>query len=154
MYLKKTPNPHGRIRLSIVDTYYDKVKKCSRQKTVESLGWLDELEEQLLPLCSHPMFNTQKSDHIIKTVVGGLARITYSYSSPYEQDRARGGGMFPGFSDAIGKNLKNTKEEDFLFLKNEFIRQKNRMRGEIDQILTAVRLQLLQWKELEQIERG
>ena len=46
MYLKKTPNPHGRIRLSIVDTYYDKVKKCSRQKTVESLGWLDELEEQ------------------------------------------------------------------------------------------------------------
>ena len=120
----------------------------------EEVYKLDELEEQLLPLCSHPMFNTQKSDHIIKTVVGGLARITYSYSSPYEQDRARGGGMFPGFSDAIGKNLKNTKEEDFLFLKNEFIRQKNRMRGEIDQILTAVRLQLLQWKELEQIERG
>ena len=46
MYLKKTPNPSGRIRLSIVDTYYDKVKKCSRQKTVESIGWLDELENQ------------------------------------------------------------------------------------------------------------
>ena len=46
MYLKKTPNSHGRIRLSIVDTYYDKVKKCSRQKTVESIGWLDELEKQ------------------------------------------------------------------------------------------------------------
>ena len=38
MYLKKTPNSHGRIRLSIVDTYYDKAKKCSRQKTVESIG--------------------------------------------------------------------------------------------------------------------
>lgn len=46
MYLKKTPNTHGRIRLSIVDNYYDKVKKCSRQKTVESVGWLDELEKQ------------------------------------------------------------------------------------------------------------
>ena len=46
MYLKKTPNYHGRIRLSIVDTYYDKAKKCSRQKTVESIGWLDELEKQ------------------------------------------------------------------------------------------------------------
>ena len=46
MYLKKTPNAHGRIRLSIVDTYYDKTKKCSRQKTVESIGWLDELEKQ------------------------------------------------------------------------------------------------------------
>ena len=45
MYLKKTPNAHGRIRLSIVDTYYDKTKKCSRQKTVESIGWLDELEK-------------------------------------------------------------------------------------------------------------
>ena len=32
MYLKKTPNSHGRIRLSIVDTYYDKVKKCPPRK--------------------------------------------------------------------------------------------------------------------------
>lgn len=40
MYLKKTPNLNGRIRLSIVDTYYDKAKKCSRQKTIESIGWL------------------------------------------------------------------------------------------------------------------
>ena len=32
-------------RLSIVDTYYDKDKKCSRQKTIESPGWLDELEK-------------------------------------------------------------------------------------------------------------
>lgn len=48
MYLKKTPNTHGRIRLSIVDNYYDKVKKCSRQKTVESIGWLDELENSMM----------------------------------------------------------------------------------------------------------
>lgn len=46
MHLKKTPNTKGRIRLSIVDSYYDKAKKCSRQKTIESLGWLDELEKQ------------------------------------------------------------------------------------------------------------
>ena len=46
MYLKKTSNLNGRIRLSIVDTYYDKAKKCSRQKTIESIGWLDELEKQ------------------------------------------------------------------------------------------------------------
>ena len=46
MYLKKTPNLNGRIRLSIVDTYYDKAKKCSRQKTVESIGRLDELEKK------------------------------------------------------------------------------------------------------------
>lgn len=38
MHLKKTPNSKGRIRLSIVDTYYDKQKKTSRQKTIESLS--------------------------------------------------------------------------------------------------------------------
>ena len=44
--LQKTPNLNGRIRLSIVDTYYDKAKKCSRQKTIESIDWLDKLEKQ------------------------------------------------------------------------------------------------------------
>lgn len=53
MYLKKTPNSHGRIRLSIVDNYYDKSKKCSRQKTVESIGWLDELEKQYADPIAH-----------------------------------------------------------------------------------------------------
>ena len=50
MYLKKTPNQNGRIRLSIVDTYYDKAKKCSRQKTVESIRQLDELEKNMMTL--------------------------------------------------------------------------------------------------------
>lgn len=45
MHLKKTPNRNGRIRLSIVDTYYDKQRKATRQKTIESIGYLDELEK-------------------------------------------------------------------------------------------------------------
>ena len=45
MHLKKTPNRNGRIRLSIVDTYYDKQKKSTRQKTIESIGYLDDLEK-------------------------------------------------------------------------------------------------------------
>lgn len=46
MHLKKTPSSNGRIRLSIVDTYYDKTKKTTRQKTIESIGFLDELEKE------------------------------------------------------------------------------------------------------------
>lgn len=46
MHLKKTKNPSGRIYLSITDSYYDKQKKCSRSKTIESLGYLDDLEKQ------------------------------------------------------------------------------------------------------------
>ena len=45
MYLKRTPQKSGRIYVSIVDGYYDKKKKCSRQITLEKLGYLDELEK-------------------------------------------------------------------------------------------------------------
>lgn len=45
MYLKKTKTRNGKIHLAIVDTYYDKSKKCSRTKTVESLGYLEDLEK-------------------------------------------------------------------------------------------------------------
>lgn len=46
MYLKQTPNKKGRIYLSIVDGYYDKTTKNSKQITIESLGYLDELEKK------------------------------------------------------------------------------------------------------------
>jgi len=46
MYLKRTPQKSGRIYVSIVDSYYDKQKKCSRQVTVEKLGYLDDLEQE------------------------------------------------------------------------------------------------------------
>jgi transposase len=46
MFLKKTPTSNGRIRLSIVDGYYDKTTKKTKHKVIESLGFLDELEKQ------------------------------------------------------------------------------------------------------------
>lgn len=53
MYLKKTPNKSGRIFLSIVDSYYDKATKNSKHKTIESLGYLDELEKQYSDPIAH-----------------------------------------------------------------------------------------------------
>lgn len=46
MYLKKNRTRNGRIHLAIVDTYYDKSRGHSRTKTIESIGYLDELEKQ------------------------------------------------------------------------------------------------------------
>lgn len=46
MHLKKAKTANGRIYLSIADSYYDKQRKISRSKTIESLGYLDELEKQ------------------------------------------------------------------------------------------------------------
>lgn len=45
MHLKKAKQRNGRIYLSITDSYYDKQKKVSRSKTIESIGYLDELEK-------------------------------------------------------------------------------------------------------------
>lgn len=45
MHLKKAKTSSGRIYLSIADSYYDKQRKMSRSKTIESLGYLDELEK-------------------------------------------------------------------------------------------------------------
>ncbi len=46
MYLKKNKTRNGKIHLAIVDTYYDKSRGHSRTKTIESIGYLDELEKQ------------------------------------------------------------------------------------------------------------
>ena len=53
MLLKKTKNANGRIYLSITDSYYDKEKKTSRSKTIESIGYLDELEKQYKDPIAH-----------------------------------------------------------------------------------------------------
>lgn len=45
MHLKKVKTASGRIYLSIADSYYDKQRKMSRSKTIESLGYLDDLEK-------------------------------------------------------------------------------------------------------------
>lgn len=48
MYLKKSTNKKtGRTYLSVVDGYYDKKSKTSRTKTIESFGYLDELEKKM-----------------------------------------------------------------------------------------------------------
>ena len=46
MYLKKNKTRNGKIHLAIVDTYYDKDRGHSRTKTIESIGYLDELEKE------------------------------------------------------------------------------------------------------------
>lgn len=53
MYLKQTPQKSGRIYLSIVDNYYDRDKKYSRQYTVEKIGYLDALEKDFPDPIAH-----------------------------------------------------------------------------------------------------
>lgn len=45
MFLKKTPKPKGTY-LAITESYYDKEKKATRQKTVMGLGYLEDLKKE------------------------------------------------------------------------------------------------------------
>ena len=77
MYLKKTPQKSGRIYVSIVDSYYDKKKKRSRQITLEKLGYLDELEDKYDDPIS---FFTQKVENLKEEKKLQESPISFSFS--------------------------------------------------------------------------
>ena len=44
MFLKRTPQRNGRVKLSVCESY--RVGKKTKQRQVRSLGYIDELEEE------------------------------------------------------------------------------------------------------------
>lgn len=73
MYLKKTLNRQGRYYLSFVQGYRDELGKV-KQKTVENIGFLDELEKQYDDPVSHfkqiakQKSNTEIKEYTIKNI--------------------------------------------------------------------------------------
>ena len=53
MYLKKSPARNGRIYLSIVEGHYDTQKKQSKTKSIQKLGYLDDLMKEYPDPISH-----------------------------------------------------------------------------------------------------
>ena len=45
----------------------------------------------------------------------------------------------------MGATRENTDAETFLFLKTDFLRQRNRLCGELDRIIEQIDYQLLKW---------
>lgn len=81
MHLKKAKTSNGRIYLSIADSYYDKEKKMSRSKTIESLGYLDDLEKQY----DNPIAHFQKRvDQLKMEKKARQAPINFTF---YDSDR-------------------------------------------------------------------
>lgn len=81
MHLKKAKTSNGRIYLSITDSYYDKEKKMSRSKTIESLGYLDDLEKQY----DNPIAHFQKRvDQLKMEKKARQAPINFTF---YDSDR-------------------------------------------------------------------
>lgn len=53
MYLKQSKTRNGRIYLSITDSYYDKATQNAKHVTIESLGYLDDLQKQYADPIAH-----------------------------------------------------------------------------------------------------
>ena len=81
MHLRKTKTSTGRIYLAIVDSFYDKQKKMSRSKTIESLGYLDVLEKEY----DDPIAYFQKRvEHLKYEKAARQAPIRFTF---YDSDR-------------------------------------------------------------------
>ena len=77
MYLKRTPAKSGRVHLSIVDGYYDKQTKNSKQYTVEKIGYLDEMQKKY----DDPIaFFEQRVEELKKEKTQKIAPLVFEFS--------------------------------------------------------------------------
>ena len=88
---------------------------------------------------------TDTDDSIIK-VAGEMIRIAYTASSQYHQDPATEGPMFPALSMAMGLTPENTSADYYLAVQTRFVRQRNRLTGQIGRILEDCENLMYRWK--------
>lgn len=105
---------------------------------------LERLEKQVSVLCCQ-MESHEDTDAIIKRVAGGLVRMEYTYSAAHDYDRLSLPATFPKLRMAMDVTPENTDEATYLFIKTEFLRQRNRLIGEIDHICDEIELAQLRW---------
>lgn len=99
MYLKKNKTRNGRIHLAIVDTYYDKSRGYSRTKTIESIGYLDELEKQYDDPVS---FFTKRAEQLNEDKKEMKAPVIMEFK----------------YSDILQPNMTYTKDYGYFILSN------------------------------------
>lgn len=91
------------------------------------------------------MEGREDTDDIIMRTAGELTRVTFTSSSPYHQDAAVAQEMFPVLSEAMGQTPENTCADYYLALRTTFVRQRNRLVGQIGQVIEDCEVQLLRW---------
>ena len=84
-------------------------------------------------------------DYILK-IAGELVRITYTAGSQYHQDPATEEPMFPGLSIAMGLTPENTSPDYYLAVQTRFVRQRNRLIGQMKQIIESCDNMMYRWK--------
>lgn len=104
----------------------------------------ERLEEQVSALCRE-LADHENTDSIIKKVAGGLVRMEYTCAAAHDYDRLALPATFPKLRMAMNVTPENTDEATYLFIKTDFLRQRNRLVGEIDYICDEIELTRLRW---------
>ena len=94
------------------------------------------------------------TDEDIISVSGELVRIVYTASSPYHQDPAVEEGMFPALSAACGLTPENTDAAYYLAVKTRFVRQRNRLVGQLKKICEDCDNRLYRWNSCSERTAG
>ncbi len=92
--------------------------------------------------------NAAETDPVVIRIAGELSRICWSNGSAYEHDPAGGGmesRMLGGFCCASGVTRENASTEDYVTIKTQFIRFRNRICGELADLCEMTDYQLLRW---------
>lgn len=110
-----------------------------------SLDKVKKLIPDLLSACEG-----KDSDDIIKRVAGGLTRLVYSSVSPYENTPIYNSATFALLNRARCVTRENASPTDYLFIKTEFVRQRNRLVGGLELIAEQISSQLMQWGQNNQ----
>ena len=109
---------------------------------------LGRLREAVMDL-EASMEDQENTDDAILETAGELARITYTASSPYHQDPAVKAPVFSGLAMAEGLTRENTEEEYYLAVQTRFVRQRNRLTGQMKQVLEICRRWTARWENQE-----
>lgn len=129
--------------------YLDEIEK-SLSKELEISPIIEKLEDLKGPVKRLEACLLEKGvegDGIIKETAGELVRITYSYGSRYEHDEAREQQPFPGLRKAAGIQREEVSGEIYMAARTTFVRQRNRVVGQLEQVRRTIICQLERWEE-------
>jgi len=90
------------------------------------------------------------TDDAIIRISGEMVRLAYTASSQYHQDPATEGPMFPALSMAMGLTPENTSADYYLAVRTRFVRQRNRLTGQIRRILEDCETMMYRWDKEKQ----
>lgn len=137
--------------LTIMENRLQMIEKETSEDFELSSMWpvfekLQKTMEQFANALENRQEDDENMDDYVLKIAGELVRITYTAGSQYHQDPATEEPMFPGLSIAMGLTPENTSPDYYLAVQTRFVRQRNRLIGQMKQIIESCDNMMYRWK--------